>query len=374
MNSVEKHNVLVTGGAGFIGSHLVDELINLGHRVTIIDNLDPQVHPNRQKPKYLNTGAAFVQADIRDPGVLESAIRRASVIFHLAASTAVGQSAHQVDEYISNNIQATGLLWDRLVHAKHSVGKVILASSRAVYGEGLYHCRGCEKPFVAGPRSESDLKDGIWDVRCPACSEFADPLPAHEQVPPSPASIYAITKSTQEQISLCCARALKVPVVVLRFSNVYGDRQSMSNPYVGISSIFAANVIHHKPVEIYEDGLESRDFVYVKDVVQACLLALADPKADNQIFNVGGGRVVSIMDVARAIVKKLNGTTEPKIVSKYRVGDIRHLWLDISKIRNMLGYEPAYSFDRGIERLIDWVQTEKPSDYYPCEETRRKGD
>lgn len=363
----------MTGGAGFIGSHLVDELINLGHSVTIIDNLDPRVHPNRQKPKYLNTGAAFVQADIRDPDVLESAIRRASVIFHLAASTAVGQSAHQVDEYISNNIQATGLLWDRLVHAKHSVGKVILASSRAVYGEGLYHCRGCEKPFVAGPRSESDLKEGIWDVRCPACSNFADPLPAHEQVPPSPASIYAITKSAQEQISLCCARALKLPVVVLRFSNVYGDRQSMSNPYVGISSIFAANVIHHKPVEIYEDGLESRDFVYVKDVVQACLLALADPKADNQIFNVGGGRVVSIMDVARAIVKKLNGTIEPRIVSKYRVGDIRHLWLDISKIRNMLGYEPAYSFDRGIERLIDWVQTEKPSDYYPCEETCRKG-
>jgi len=373
LNRVEKHNVLVTGGAGFIGSHLVDELINLGHRVTIIDNLDPQVHPNRQKPKYLNTGAAFVQADIRDPGVLESAIRRASVIFHLAASTAVGQSAHQVNEYISNNIQATGLLWDRLVHAKHSVGKVILASSRAVYGEGLYHCRGCEKQFVAGPRSESDLKNGVWDVRCPICSDFTDPLPAHEQVPPCPASIYAITKSTQEQISLCCARALKLPVVVLRFSNVYGDRQSMSNPYVGISSIFAANVIHHKPVEIYEDGLESRDFVYVKDVIQACLLAWADPKADNQIFNVGSGRVVSIMDVARAIVKKLNGTTEPKIVSKYRVGDIRHLWLDISKIRNVLGYEPAYSFDRGIERLIDWVQTEKPSDYYPCEETRRKG-
>ncbi len=369
-NQAEKHNILVTGGAGFIGSHLVDELINLGHSVTIIDNLDPQVHPGRQRPKYLNVAADFIQADIREPGVLESAIRRASIIFHLAASTAVGQSAEQINDYISNNIQATGILWDRLVHTKHSVGKVVLASSRAVYGEGLYRCRGCEEQFVAMPRLESDLKNGVWEVRCPACSDFAKPLAAHEQIPPSPASIYAVTKYTQEQISLCCARALDLPVVVLRFSNVYGDRQSMSNPYVGISSIFAANVINHRPVEIYEDGLESRDFVYVKDVVQACLLALQNSEADNQIFNVGGGQVVSIMDVARAIVKKLDGTTEPKIVSKYRVGDIRHLWLDISKIKNMLGYEPAYSFDRGIECLIDWVRTEKPSDYYPQGKSR----
>jgi len=373
MNNNEKQQILVTGGAGFIGSHLADELIRLGHSVTIIDNLDPQVHPNRQRPKYLNAGAAFIEADIREPGVLESEIRRASVIFHLASSTAVGQSAHQVNEYISNNIQATGILWDRLVHTEHSVRKVILASSRAVYGEGLYRCRRCERQFVARPRVESDLKKGIWEVRCPSCSDFADPLAAHEEMPPSPASIYAITKSTQEQISLCCARALDLPVVVLRFSNVYGDRQSMSNPYVGISSIFAANVINHKPVEIYEDGLESRDFVYVKDVVQACLLALASPKANNQIFNVGGGQVVSIIDVARTIVKKLDGTAEPKIVSKYRVGDIRHLWLDISKIRSTLGYEPAYSFDRGIECLIDWVRTEKPSDYYPHESTCREG-
>ncbi|MBI5343723.1 MAG: NAD-dependent epimerase/dehydratase family protein [Deltaproteobacteria bacterium] len=363
-NNGRKHRVLVTGGAGFIGSHLVDELVEIGHEVTIIDNLDAQVHPGGRKPEYLNPGASFIKADIREAGVMESALSDSEVVFHLAASTAVGQSACQIDRYVNNNIQATAHLWDLLANTRHSVGKVVLASSRAVYGEGLYRCKACAKVFSASPRIEADLKRGIWDVRCPECSGFSTPLYVHEDVHPVPASIYAITKNTQEEISLRCAGALGLSAAVLRFSNVYGDRQSMSNPYVGISSIFASRVINREPIEIYEDGLESRDFVYVKDVVQACLLAMGSEKADYEVFNVGSGEVVSILDVARTIAKKLDSAAEPKVVGKYRTGDIRHLWLDISKIKKVLGFVPEYSFDRGIECFIKWVQTEKPADIY----------
>jgi dTDP-L-rhamnose 4-epimerase len=195
------------------------------------------------------------------------------------------------------------------------------------------------------------------------CLDFAKPVPTHEQVPLDPASIYAITKSTQEEISICCAKALILSVVVLRFSNVYGVRQSLSNPYVGISSIFAANVIKQKPVEVYEDGLESRDFIYVEDVVRVCFLAMNSSKADNEVLNVGSGQIVSILDLARTIVKKLNGQSEPKIIGKYRVGDIRHLWMDISKTRKVLGFEPLYSFDKGMDCFIKWVQ-KNPDDFY----------
>lgn len=361
--SDKKQQLLVTGGAGFIGSHLVDKLISLGHQVTIIDKLDPAIHPGGQKPSYLNTDATFIKADIRNYSVLESVVVDADVIFHLAASNAVGQSTHQIAHYVSNNIQATAVLWDLLANTSHSVRKVILASSRAVYGEGLYNCVHCNKEFVAGPRKESDLKKGLWEIRCPTCSGVATPLCAHEQISVSPASIYGITKSTQEEISICCAKALNLPVAVLRFSNVYGPRQSMSNPYVGISSIFAANVINERPIEIYEDGLESRDFVYVTDVVQACILAMESSKADNEVFNVGSGQIVSILELARTIISKLNSNIEPKVVCKYRIGDIRHLHMDISKIRRVLGFEPLYSFNRGMACFVNWVQNDKPADF-----------
>jgi dTDP-L-rhamnose 4-epimerase len=354
----ERKRIVVTGGAGFIGSHLVDELIELGHSVTIVDCLDSQVHPQGKEPEYLNRKAIFVKADIRTPGVLESVISNTDVIFHFAASTAVGQSMHQVSHYASNNIQATALLWDVLAKNRHRVNKVILASSRAVYGEGLYLCEECKKEFIATPRHEDDLKKGLWDIRCPTCLKFAKPVPAHEQIAPHPASIYAITKSTQEEISLCCAKALNVPVAVLRFSNVYGARQSLSNPYVGIASIFAANVFRHKAVEIYEDGMESRDFICAKDVVSACILAMNSNKANYQILNVGSGQVITILDLARTIIRKLNGRTEAEIVGKYRLGDIRHFWMDISKIRNVLGFKPLYSFDKGIDYFINWVQND----------------
>ncbi len=356
--------VLVTGGAGFIGSHLVDELTALGHDVVIIDKLDKQVHPGGKKPAYLNPSAAFIKADIRDPGVLDSILPDTDVVFHMAASTAVGQSATQINHYVENNIQSTAYLWDRLSSKSNDVGKVVLASSRAVYGEGLCYCSSCSSEFTAPPRSEADLKDGLWDVRCPGCSSFTSPRRVHEDVPPVPASIYAITKKTQEEISFCCAKTLGVPAVALRFSNVYGDRQSMSNPYVGISSIFASRVINREPVEIYEDGLESRDFVYVKDVVAACLLAMDNVRADNQVFNVGSGEVVSILDVARTIIKKLNADMAPVIAGKYRPGDIRHLWMDISKIEDVFGFTPQFPFDRGMESFINWVLSEKPEDIY----------
>ena len=359
----ETGRILVTGGAGFIGSHLVDRLIDLGHSVTIVDYLDPQVYPRGEKPGYLNRRAVFVKADIRTPGVLESVISDVDVIFHFAASTAVGQSMHHVGHYVSNNVQATAILWDLLANVPHSVKKVVLASSRAVYGEGLYLCERCKREFVGAPRYEDDLKKGVWDIRCPTCLNFAKSVPAYEQMSVNPASIYGITKSAQEKISLCCANALNLPVAVLRFSNVYGARQSMSNPYVGISSIFASNVIREKPIEIYEDGLESRDFVYVSDVVHACILAMESNKADNEVFNVGSGQIISVLELAHAIIKRLNGNIEPKVVGRYRIGDIRHLHMDISKIKRELGFEPAYSFNKGIDCFINWVQNEKPADF-----------
>ncbi|MBN1804550.1 MAG: NAD-dependent epimerase/dehydratase family protein [Sedimentisphaerales bacterium] len=350
-----KH-ILVSGGAGFVGSHLVDELVRLGHFVTIIDNLDPQVHPHSKKPGYLNSDADFIKADIQNYDVLKTAISQVDIIFHFASSTAVGQSAKQIKKYIRNNVLTTANLWDVLANMSHSVKKVILASSRAVYGEGPYLCKVCNDEFIANPRAEIDLKNEIWEIRCPTCSEFATPLRAHEQMPLKPASIYAITKKMQEEISLCCSRMLDLPAVVLRFSNVYGDRQSMTNPYVGILSIFASNILNKKTVEVFEDGLESRDFIYVKDVVRACLMAMDSEKADNQIFNVGSGQIVSVLYVANMISEKLNGFLKPQIVPKFRLGDIRHLWVDTSKINKVLGFKSEFSFDEGIGRFINWIR------------------
>lgn len=356
--------VLVTGGAGFIGSHLVDQLTELGYSVIIVDCLDPQIHPHGNKPDYLNDKAHFVKADIRTPGVLESVVKGVDVIFHLASSTAVGQSAHRIKEYSSNNIYATSMLWDVLANTDHCVKKVILASSRAVYGEGVNHCQRCDKVFTAQPRLEVDLQNGLWDVRCPHCHNFTKPVHINEEAVLNPVSIYAITKNTQEQISRCCSRILNIPTVILRLSNVYGDRQSISNPYVGISSIFASNILNNRPVEVFEDGLESRDFVYVKDVIKACLLAMDDEKANNCVFNVGSGEVISILDVANKIIEKMSSNIKPHISGRYRMGDVRHILLDISLIRRVLDYLPAYDFDQGIERLVQWILNDEPAEYY----------
>ncbi len=371
---IKKQKILVTGGAGFIGSHLVDKLIEEGHKVTIIDKLDPQVHPEGRPPKYLNKKAEFIKADILQEDILKKALRNVDVIYHLAASTGVGQSMYEIKEYVNNNIQATAALWDILANTKHSVKKFILASSRAVYGEGLYQCKNCKKEVLADSRAEKDLENHVWEVRCPACAKFMTPLYNRENVSLNPTSIYAITKKAQEEISLCVGGSIGLPVVALRFSNVYGPRQSLSNPYVGIISIFASRLINKNPIFIYEDGLESRDFIYVKDIAIACTLAMRNPKADNQIFNVGSGEIVNVLDVANTIIKELKSKTKPKIIGKYRVGDIRHSWVDISKIKK-LGLKPRYSFEQGIGEFIRWVQTEKPADFYQKaeDELKKKG-
>lgn len=374
-NNLKKQKILVTGGAGFIGSHLVDKLIEEGHKVTIIDKLDPQVHPVGNPPKYLNKEAEFIKADILQENILKKALCGVDIIYHLAASTGVGQSMYEVKNYVNNNIQATAVLWDVLINIKHSIKKFILASSRAVYGEGLYMCKNCKKEVLAGPRTEKDLKDNIWEVRCPVCAKFMIPLYIHENVPLNPTSIYAITKKTQEEISLCVGDSIGLPVVVLRFSNVYGERQSLSNPYVGIISIFASRLINKNPIFIYEDGLESRDFIYVKDVAKACILTIQNRKVNNQVFNVGSGEIINVLDVANTIIRELESKIKPKIIGKYRIGDIRHSWVDISKIKEILGFKTAYSFERGIGEFIRWVKTEKPADFYQKaeDELKKKG-
>jgi len=363
--------VLVTGGAGFIGSHLVDRLVELGHKVRVFDSLEPQVHGSSQSiPKYLREKCEFIEADIRNRKQLKEALEEIEVIFHQAAVVGVGQSMYQVHKYVEVNTLGTANLLDILVNEKHNVEKVIIASSMSVYGEGKYQCDNCGKVYPK-LRPLEQLKKREWEMRCPLCGKSVEGIPTHEEKPLYPTSVYAISKRDQEEICLTIGRAYDIPTVALRYFNVYGPRQALSNPYTGVAAIFSARIKNrHNPV-IFEDGLQGRDFIHVRDIVQANILAMEKEEANFEVFNVGMGRKLTILDMANILIKKLGkDELHPEIVSKYREGDIRHCYADISKIKEKLGYKPEVKFEDGILDLIDWVKKEEAIDRF--EESRRQ--
>ena len=356
--------ILVTGGAGFIGSHLVDKLIELGHEVMVFDNLEPQVHGDGQKiPQYLNKECEFIKGDIRNRDELKKALKDREIVFHQAAAVGVGQSMYEINKYTEVNILGTSNLLDILANENHRVEKLIIASSMSVYGEGKYSCVNCGIIYPK-LRSLSQLKKGEWEMRCPFCNQEVQSLPTDEEKPLYPTSVYSISKRDQEEMCLTIGRAYRIPTVALRYFNVYGPRQALSNPYTGVAAIFSSRILNNHPPCIFEDGLQSRDFSHVSDIIRANLLAMENKKADYEVFNVGTGRPSTVLNIAEALIKSLSSSVDINIVKKYREGDIRHCYADISKIRDQLGFQPKVKFEKGISEFVGWVRGEEAKDQF----------
>jgi len=362
-------HVLVTGGAGFIGSHLVDALIERGHRVRVFDNLEPQVHgPLREQgrwPEYCNPEAEYVQGDVRDRDALQAAMAGVDVIFHEAAMVGVGQSMYQIERYVDVNTRGTAVLLDILANEtaiRDRVRKLMVASSMSIYGEGKYECptHGAVYPRL---RPEAQLAARDWEVHCPECGAALAPVPTDEAKPLDATSIYAISKKDQEEMCLAVGRTYGIPTVALRYFNTYGSRQALSNPYTGAAAIFSGRLLNGKPPVIFEDGQQRRDFVHVSDIVQANLLAMEKDEANYGVFNVGSGRPVTVVDVAEALSEHLQVPVAPEIVHQYRAGDIRHCFADTGRL-SALGYQPGVPFADGMARLVDWVRAQTATDSF----------
>jgi len=345
--------VLITGGAGFIGSHLADEMLSHGYSVRVLDNLSPQVHgQEQQRPEYLNPEVELIVGDVRDPQAVEKALQGVDAVYHFAARVGVGQSMYEIADYTDVNNRGTAVLLEALL--QKPVERLIVASSMSLYGEGLYRdpqgkvAVGIERPI-------EQLKARDWEVRN-ADGEPLTPIPTPETKPPALASVYALSKYDQERLCLITGRAYGISAVALRFFNVFGTRQALSNPYTGVLAIFASRFLNRKAPLVNEDGHQQRDFVSVYDIAQACRLALEVPEADGGVFNVGSGRKYSILEIADRMAKVLGIDISPEVTGKYRVGDIRHCFADITLARNVLGYQPRVTLDDGLEELAGWLR------------------
>ena len=345
--------VLVTGGAGFIGSHVVDFLVAKDYGVRVIDNLEPQVHSNSSLPEYFNKNAEFIKGDARDREALSGALKDIDAVIHLAAAVGVGQSMYDIEKYISYNTYATSFLLDLIVNKYDNVKRIVVASSMSIYGEGRYQCESCG---VVNPpmRSSRQLEEGEWELKCPKCGGEAKPIQTDEDKPLNPTSIYAQTKRHQEEMSLLVGKTYGIPSVALRFFNVYGSRQSLRNPYTGVAAIFLSRLLNNNPPYIFEEGAQTRDFVHIKDVARAVVLALEKDGADYTPVNVGTGKATSIREVAELLANLLNLDIKPVISNRFRKGDVKHCFADISRAKNLLGYEPEISVREGFNDLVAW--------------------
>lgn len=346
--------VLITGGAGFIGSHLADELIAAGYHVRVFDNLSPQVHgPQALVPDYLHEDAEFVVGDIRNKELLGKALKGVDAVFHLAAMVGVGQSMYEVADYTAVNNQGTANLLQLLL--QQPVEKLVVASSMSIYGEGLYR-NAAGQVLTGQDRSLPQLKSRDWELHDPD-GDALFPVPTPETKLPSLASVYALSKFDQERLCLMIGRAYEIPTVALRFFNVYGTRQALSNPYTGVMAIFASRLLNENPPMIFEDGLQQRDFVSVKDIALACRLALETPAASGHVFNIGSGNHYTIKQLAERMAEVMDKSyLEPLITQKYRVGDVRHCFADITLARKILGYQPRVTLEEGLAELVSWLE------------------
>jgi dTDP-L-rhamnose 4-epimerase len=350
---------LITGGAGFIGSHVASELLDRGYRVRALDDLNPQVHEQRRRPAYLDTDVELVRGDVRDPEAVRRALDGADVVVHFAARVGVGQSMYEIAEYTAVNCLGTGVLLEALLD--HPVERLLVASSMSVYGEGRYVDAG-GSPVTAVARSRGQLERGEWEPRGPGGEELR-PVPTAEDKHPSLSSIYALGKFDQERMCLLFGAAYRVPTVALRFFNVYGPYQALSNPYTGVLAIFAGRLLNGRPPLIYEDGDQRRDFVSVQDVACACRMAIERPEAGGQVLNIGSGESVSVSEIAARLAAVLGREEiEPEVTGKYRVGDIRHCFADVGRAAEVLGYTPEVALDDGMSELAEWLEGEAATD------------
>ncbi len=357
-----KH-VLITGGAGFIGSHLADELLQHGYRVRVLDSLAPQVHgPNAQRPAYLDPEVELLVGDVRDPDALREALEDIDAVFHFAAKVGVGQSMYEIVDYTSTNNGGTARLLEALI--QNPVGCLVVASSMSIYGEGMYE--DVQGRLVPGElRGLPQLRKRAWELETPD-GDILLPVPTPETKQPALASIYALSKYDQERMCLLTGGAYGIPTVALRFFNVYGTRQALSNPYTGVLAIFASRLLNDHPPMIFEDGHQQRDFVSVHDVAQACRLALEVPEAASHVINVGSGSRFTIREIAARMADVLEKEDiQPKFTNKYRVGDIRHCFADISRAREILRYEPQVTLEDGLMELAEWLQGRVVEDHIP---------
>ena len=368
--------ILITGGLGFIGSRLSKLLIKKGYKVTILDNLSPQIHgDNAEIDVFLKEEANIIIGDVRNVVDWHKALANQDIVVHLAAETGTGQSMYEVTKYFDVNVMGTAHLLDYLTNESHKIEKVIVASSRAVYGEGQYYCKVHGTVFPE-QRTDSRMKRSLYEPVCPICQCEVNLSPTSEEAKVHPTSIYGITKYTQEQMILVSCRSLGIPAIAYRYQNVYGPGQSLSNPYTGIISIFSTIAKNGNNIEVFEDGKESRDFVYVDDVVQATYKGIEDQTVFNSVFNVGSGRATSVITVANTLVNAYGLETEILINGNYRLGDIRHNYADLSRINAELGFEPQYSFEEGISEFVNWVNNQSvKEDLYKSsiEEMKKKG-
>jgi dTDP-L-rhamnose 4-epimerase len=359
-------NVLVTGGAGFIGSHVVDSLVGR-HAVRVLDNLDPQVHgPGASEPRHIlghvrEGRVEFQRGDVTDRAALARALQGEDVVIHLAAAVGVGQSTYEPHYYVHTNGTGTGLLLDLIAHQAAPVRKLVVASSMSLYGEGAFACRGCggSAPAV---RSAARLASGRWEVPCARCGADMEAVATPESKAPDIASVYAATKKHQEDLCVAFGRAWRIPTFALRFFNVFGPRQSLRNPYTGVAAIFLSRLLNGRPPLVFEDGNQSRDFIDVRDIARAVVLAAEHVGEGAHVLNVGTGRPLTVNQVAGALARGLGVDLRPELLNKYRAGDVRHCFSDPSRAREVLGFVPQHSFEEGLSLLVEWCRGESAQD------------
>ncbi|MCB2357874.1 NAD-dependent epimerase/dehydratase family protein [Clostridium estertheticum] len=372
-------NVLITGGAGFIGSNLALKLIDKGFEVTILDNLSPQIHSENPDNSYtyntIKGKVNFIKGDVSSINDWRKALVNADVVVHLAAETGTGQSMYEIDKYVATNIGGTAKLLEILTNEKHHVKKIIVAASRAVYGEGKFKC---EEHGIVYPKSRinEDMVKGDFEVKCPICGKTVKMLLTDESSKLQPTSVYGFTKQAEEQLCMIVGKSIGIPVVAFRFQNVYGPGQSLKNPYTGILSIFSTRIKNGNDINIFEDGLETRDFVYIDDITNAVILGIEKKAANYHTFNVGSGEKTDVLTVANTLKEKYRANIQINVSGNYRLGDIRHNVGDLKLIHGLLGYEPKVDFKQGISNFVDWVERQAVEvDNYEAsiEEMKKKG-